>query len=271
MSCRAVCPIVTLGLLLPLTAGAPGQDQPPPEGAQKAIDAVRAFLMKKSSADNAQIGVENAPVLAKVFPEHLFVVVRFRQYPVARVLPEGLKASNIFAVTKREREVRLLRDAKELEAFFKASQVPADDEPWARKSLAAWLTLAPEFRQDGFYKFEVLEKEFDYEKTATHQVVRGRALVTQGGKGEIGATLEYDRGTLTKATEAGKIMPGPRPICQATKLLDPDPIVRKMAEQDLLFMGLAARDYLMDQRAQAGPELRDAIDRLWGSIRAAGW
>jgi hypothetical protein len=25
---------------------------------------------------------------------------------------------------------------------------------------------------------------------------------------------------------------GPRPICQATKLLDRDPIVRRMAEQD---------------------------------------
>ncbi len=270
MSCRAASRIVPLGLLLALAAPAPGQEKVP-EGAQKAVDAVRAVLVKKQAAGNAQVSVANAPVLAKVFPEHVFVVVRFRQYPVARIIPEGLKASNVFAVTKKEHEVRLLKDAKELEAFFKASQVPADDEPWAKNSLAAWLTLAQEFHQDGFYKFEVLEKEFGYEKAGNLQTVRGRALVTQGGKGEISATLEYIQGKLTKVAETSKIRPGPRPICQATKLLDRDPIVRKMAEQDLLFMGLAARDYLMEQRAQASPELRAAIDRLWERIRAEGW
>jgi hypothetical protein len=59
-----------------------------------------------------------------------------------------------------------------------------------------------------------------------------------------------------------------RPICQATKLLDPDPIVRKMAEQDLLIMGAAARDYLLEQRAKAGPELQAAIDRIWERMLA---
>jgi hypothetical protein len=44
-----------------------------------------------------------------------------------------------------------------------------------------------------------------------------------------------------------------------------------MAEADLLFMGLAARDYLMEQRAQASPELRQAIDRLWERIVKNGW
>src|SRR5207249_6646109 len=63
------------------------------------------------------------------------------------------------------------------------------------------------------------------------------------------------------------IRPGPRPICQATKLLDADPLVRRICEQDLLIMGLSARDYLAEQRAAARPELRDAIDRLWQKIQ----
>jgi hypothetical protein len=71
--------------------------------------------------------------------------------------------------------------------------------------------------------------------------------------------------------DRSKLKPGPRPICQATKLLDADAVVRKMAEQDLLFMGLAARDYLMEQRAAAGPELRQAIDRLWEQIVNNKW
>jgi hypothetical protein len=78
-------------------------------------------------------------------------------------------------------------------------------------------------------------------------------------------------GQLTGASYESKLRPGPRPICQATKLLDPDPIVRRMAEADLLYMGLAAREYLLDRRALAGPQLRRAIDRLWQRIEQEGW
>ena len=44
--------------------------------------------------------------------------------------------------------------------------------------------------------------------------------------------------------------------------------VRRMAEQDLRIMGRAARYYLDEQRAQAAPELRRAIDRVWRSMVA---
>jgi hypothetical protein len=37
---------------------------------------------------------------------------------------------------------------------------------------------------------------------------------------------------------------------------------RKMAEQDLLLMGTAARDYLTAQRAKSAPELQQAIDAI---------
>ena len=47
--------------------------------------------------------------------------------------------------------------------------------------------------------------------------------------------------------------------------------LRRMAEADLVYMGLAARDYLMEQRASARPELREAIDRLWRRIEKEGW
>jgi len=39
-----------------------------------------------------------------------------------------------------------------------------------------------------------------------------------------------------------------------------------MAEQDLLIMGPAAHDYMMEQRAKATPELQAAIDRMWERI-----
>jgi hypothetical protein len=93
----------------------------------------------------------------------------------------------------------------------------------------------------------------------------------QGGNGELKAELTIKEGKLAGVSEKAAIRPGPRPICQATKLLDADPIVRRIAEQDLLIMGLLARDYLMEQREKATPELRRAIDRVWAQIQRNGW
>src|SRR5262249_38494342 len=124
---------------------------------------------------------------------------------------------------------------------------------------------------DGMFRFDVTEKGFSVEKGKRGLEAAGRAIVMQGGNGELAATLEFVDGKLAAVTESAKIRPGPRPICQATKLLDPTPIVRKMAEQDLLIMGIAARSYLMEQRGQARPELREAIDRLWRKIEENGW
>ena len=70
--------------------------------------------------------------------------------------------------------------------------------------------------------------------------------------------------------EKGALRQGVRSICQATKLLDRDPIVRRMAEQDLLVMGRAARLYMEQVRATARPKLQRAIDRVWQRILDEG-
>jgi hypothetical protein len=269
MSKRIASLAVVLCLSLVSASPCDGQDKLPAE-AQKSADAVKARLEKLKGA-YAQLVYKGEADVKKIFPEHQFIVARYRQYPVARQVPEGLAASNLFAVAIKDQKLQHVKDVKGLERFFKDNQVAAKDEPTAKAALAAWLALAQEFPQDGFYKFEVLQKEFSCASNGGTLTVSGRAMVTQGGKGELRAVLIYDDGKLTKATENAKIMPGPRPICQATKLLDRDPIVRKMAEQDLLFMGLPARDYLMEQREKASPELERAIDRLWRRIQANGW
>jgi hypothetical protein len=261
---------LAIGAGLLVCGAARAQEPKLPEEAQKAADAVKEYL-QKLKGDYAQILYKDEAGLKKVFPDHQFIIARYRQFPVARALPEGLRASNVFAVTKKDQAVKLIQDVKGLEAFFKTNETAVKDEAGAKGSLAAWLALTQEFHQDGMFKFEVLEKDFGAESNEKTQTVRGRALVIQGGKGEVGATLVFEEGKLTKVTESGKVIPGPRPICQATKLLDRDPIVRKMAEQDLLFMGLAARDYIMEQRRRADPDLRAAIDSLWRRIEANGW
>ncbi len=217
-------------------------------------------------ARGGQIVHLDSPALFKELPDQVFFALRFRQFPVARVLPKGMKASNLFAVSK-EGKVLHVKDAKALEKFFRDKLPAVVKQPQVENALASWLALAQEFHQDGFFKFEILTKGFAAEEKGNgNWEGAGRALVTQGGNGELNVTLVFQDNKLAKVTHSSKIRPGPRPICQATKLLHADPIVRRMAEQDLLFIGLAARDYLMEQRAQASPPLRQAIDRLWQRI-----
>src|SRR5262245_49121802 len=57
------------------------------------------------------------PELAKNFPDYQFVALRFRIYPVARQMPEGMKPSNVFAVPKQGKP-EPLKDERALQAFF---------------------------------------------------------------------------------------------------------------------------------------------------------
>lgn len=240
-----------------------------PEKAKKAIGAVEEYLGKVGGRGGMVEWKADAG-LAQTFPEYSIVVARFRLFPIARELPEGMGAANIFAVDK-DNKLERIKDAKALEKFFKTHQAASKTGKEARSALAAWLSLSQEFHQDGMFKFEVLEKDFGVDEDGAKHTLRGRALVTQGGNGELSATAVFENGKLASVKESAAIRPGPRPICQATLLLDANPLVRRIAEQDLLIMGLAARDYLMEQRGQAGAELRAAIDQVWERIQKNGW
>jgi hypothetical protein len=102
-----------------------------------------------------------------------------------------------------------------------------------------------------------------------YTLAKGRVAVAplHGDRGEIAARLTFERsGKLIDIVEKSTLRAGVRPICQATKLLDPDPIVRRMAEQDILVMGLEAKPYLDYIRPQLSPELQAAVDKLWQRI-----
>ncbi len=235
------------------------------EDQAKAEKAVKDFLAEKKVDAPATAITDEA--LAKAFPDDHFFALVFRQYPIARPSPAPFKSQNVFVVPK-DGKVAYFTDAKELEKFFKDNLKPVKDADAAKQAAAAWLALAQTFHQDGFYKFAVPADDL---KGAKDKGV-GKLTVKEGGKGELTATLAFDdKGKLSKVEEDNAIKPGPRPICQATKLLDADPIVRRMAERDLLFMGRACKEYLDEQRAKATPELQKAIDRLWKRIVDEGW
>jgi ubiquinone/menaquinone biosynthesis C-methylase UbiE len=209
--------------------------------------------------------------VARTLPDYQFFVVRFRQYPVPQLSPAPLKIQNLFAVDKQGK-VQHLTDPQGLQAFFRTALGPVRDEAAAKDGAGAWLRLREEFTQDGFFKFAIPPEALKAARSGGPWKASGKLIVTQGGRGELQADLSFtEAGKLDRLVETNTIKPGVRPICQATKLLDPDPLVRRMAEQDLLVMGRAAREYLEQQRAQATPALRQAIDRLWRRIVNEGW
>lgn len=226
-------------------------------------------LAEFRGADRGQVSPVTDESVARAVPGHLFYVLRFRQYPVAVVAPEPLRANNLFVV-KPSGLVDHLPDAKALEGFFRSALAPVQTEAQAADAAKAWLRLAQEFRQDGFFRFSIPDDSVHAASVLEGglQVVAKAVVDPQGGNaGEIVASLTFDRGgKLATVLETDRVRRGIRPICQATKLLDPDPVVRGMAEQALLVMGRAAQGYLAEQRAKASPELRRAIDQIWQRI-----
>jgi hypothetical protein len=249
-----------------IAAAAPAPERKPPtaEEIARAVKVVQGD--EKLTGRGAVIAAIEDAAVGKTLPEYVFVSVLFRQFPVGRRPPEGLKASNVFAVD-RDSKVTSLTDAKDLEKFFREHLAAAKEDDQLKEDARAWVRLAQQFRQDGFFKFSLMDDATKVSPAEGGKSVTATVVAMQGGSGTLGATLTFDEaGKLTKVAEENKLRPGPRPICQATKLLDADPLVRRMAEQDLLIVGPAARPYLDEQRAKASPELRRAIDRLWQSI-----
>jgi hypothetical protein len=234
------------------------------EDIEKAEKAVKAYLDKVKGSHGKTETVTDESV-DKTLPGFAFFTVMYRQFPIARQLPEGLQSSNLFVVGN-DNKPKLLNTAKDLKKFFEDKVQGATTEAKAKDAARAWLRLSQELHQDGFYKFKLEDDSTKVEGKDT-KTVKAKVVVMQGGNGSLEATIKLDKdGKVTSIEESAKIRPGPRPICQATKLLDKDPIVRGMAEQALLCMGRAARDYLMEQRAKASPELKRAIDGIWRKI-----
>jgi hypothetical protein len=256
-----------LGLALTAAAGEP--KQPPQEAVDKGQAALKQHLDKIKGANGQILRIDSA-LLSELFPKDVFFAVRYRVYPVAVLTPPGFKPSNVFVSDNGK--LTHLKDELKVDEFFKEKLPAVKDDAAARKAAQAWLRFTQEFVQDGFYTFDVADDSIKVFEEGGKKKVSAKATVTKGGNGEVYVTLSFDAdGKPIGANYGSKLRPGPRPICQATKLLDPDPIVRRMAEQDLLYMGLAAREYLLERRTLADSELRRAIDELWQRIEKEGW
>lgn len=245
-------------------AQAPTKGKPAGDAAAKAV---HDDLAKHKAMGFVMQEVQDAAV-GRAFPHYVFFGVYFRQFPIARLTPKGLSTANVYAVDP-DAKAQLIKEAARLQDFFKTKLAPVQDDAAAKDAARAYIRLLEDLHQDGFYKFALQDDSTKVEAGPKGKKATARAVAMAGGNGELSAALAFDQtGRLQSITENVRLKPGPRPICQATKLLDADPVVRRMAEQDLVIMGVAAKLYLEEQRRQAAPELRRAIDRIWERIEA---
>lgn len=240
------------------------------DAAKKAREVLDKKLADYKDAQNGRVLPVTEDFVGKAFPKHHFFVLRFMQYPLARVVAEPLKSNNIFVV-KPDQSVMLINDIKDLQKFFAGALAKVESGEAAEIAAKAWLRLAQELYQDSMFKFnEPSDLKVAMTKDLPPSKVEVSGVCTldtkNGDKGQLTSTLIFEKGKLAKVTDEPKLQAGIRPICQATKLLDPDPVVRAMAEQAILVMGRSCKFYLDEQRAKASPELQKAIDRIWQRI-----
>jgi hypothetical protein len=274
MSTRHLCQAALLGAAVLIgSRGSHAQgsdtDKPAEKGGDgdlaRAEKALKAHL-KKIKAKDAEVNPVKYEAIQRSLPGHHFFGVLFRQHPVPRMPPKGFKPSNV-CVVKPDGNLEFFTSARELEKFFKMRLPPAKTDAQYKDAVRSWLRVAQELYQDGFYKFTLMDEATSVIPIKAGKIVTGKVVVMAGGNGVLSARIIFNKaGKITKVSEDSKIVQGVRPECQATLLLDPDPLVRKIAEQNLLIMGRFAKPYLDEQRAKASPELRRAIDRVWKRI-----
>jgi hypothetical protein len=225
-------------------------------------------LARRKSTRAIVYPVADASV-ARVFPAYLVLAVRFPLYPLAVQPRAPLKSQNLFIVDK-DGQMDHVTDFKGMEDFFRANIGTVVKESQAREAARAWLSMSAELAQDGYFKF-INTVKVGPAKTGLKAIAKATVKPEMGNKGFIEVTMTFEiDGALGEISEKKNLLAGIRPKCQATKLLDPDAVVRAMAEQDILVMGQAAKEYLDGQRAKATPALRREIDRVWKRILVEG-
>ena len=251
----------------------PAATQPvPPAANTPETKAIAEFINKLTggkSVDQQPTPLTD-PALTALLPDRKFYLLAFPQYPVARIGPEPLAPRNIFALDKQN-AVTLITEAEALKKLFVAELSACKSDKQLKQAAAAWLRLSRELANDGMFQFTVSDDDTTIASSGVRQVVTGVAKVAAGGRGKLNggsitATLTFDQGKLTDVQQEAELRPGIRPICQGTKLLDPDRIVRGMAERDLLTMGLSCKFYMSEQWQKADPKLRTEIERVWRQI-----
>ncbi|MBM3995173.1 MAG: hypothetical protein FJ303_13625 [Planctomycetes bacterium] len=181
----------------------------PNEKVAKAQATIEKHLRDRAGSD-ASVAAVGDKYLRDAFPNHVFVAVHFREWPIARSAPAGLKHRNVFAVGQ-DGKITHFASAEVLLEFFKATpRIQVQEEKTAR----AWLRLRMEFIQDGFFKFKYPEKIKPGPEASSVTILIGEVEVVPeaGNSGSLVATFRFNQsGALASISEENKVVRGQRP------------------------------------------------------------
>jgi len=131
-------------------------------------------------------------------PEVRLLHAHYRQYPIARAMPEPPEVRQHLRYSA-DGKLTLLNEPKALEKFFKDNVGPTKELDPAKDAARAWLKLSPELQQDGFFKFAIMDDSTKAELVQDRVSASGKVVVMQAGNGEINAKLSFADGKLSRS------------------------------------------------------------------------
>ena len=178
-------------------------------GAAVARNALEQYLAKIPGAQAGGIEPVTDKIDSVTGTGHFAFSVRFRGYPLRPPKPFG--NTNLFIVD-HVGNVERVRNDKELKRFFTKSLKSATSDAEALAAFTSWLKLSTQLHQDGYYTFKLDEDSIRLRSEHGERIVSGKADVTEGGEGQIVATMRFDpSGRVTKTSTDRKLLPGERP------------------------------------------------------------
>lgn len=258
--------LITASIIL-LAGHSMEQDRIPYEENNKKVADWVAKSTQQSEGGGQPVAIKDSALCAYV-QGATFHSVHYPEFPIARRPPEPMVMRNVLMVDSKGGVMHFTSREGLRKAFLKLAQ-PIDSGAVSEFALG-WLKASTVFSQDGFFQFVFADKNVHSEKHQGVLVVTATAPVVEkgGDTGSLVAVLSFaptkTEGVyrLNSIVEKDTIKPGIRPICQSTLLLDKNPIVRKMAERDLLVMGESALPYMAEQYSKASPKLKKEIERV---------
>jgi hypothetical protein len=174
------------------------------DASRRVLDAWLGGIKGASAATVAPVDDE---ALRHILGAERFFIVRFEGASHAPIPPAPLRLANLIWVQPNG-TVKRLEDPAMLRVIFTEKIAPVRSESEARDVMKAYLRLAEEFVQDGFYKFVVAERSISVNREQDHLVATGRAEVAERGSGGVSATLIFDAsGKLVDASSVAKVHP----------------------------------------------------------------
>jgi len=258
---------------LVLAAALASQDAPMDTDVDASTQKIVEWMKRSTGSSQNPTPV---PVMTDGFkvlmPDVSVQAVHYREFPVQMVPPKPMAVRSLFLVDKAGKVALFTKRDEWAKAFMaRAPQSGSKDD--LRALALGYARASAEFSQDGFFKFIVKPENVSVTGSGSSAKVTAKMPVEEkgGDTGSLVSTLTFTlsasgKAKLTGIAEKDTIKPGVRPICQCTLLLDSNPIVRKMAERDLLVMGKSAWPYIEEQMKLASPELRREIERVWKRI-----